>query len=337
MRRFRSARALLGIVAAALLAAAATLLLPTNDYQRYQLLRGTIHARAQWIYERIHFDPTPIDIVIIGSSRTGAGVDAAALGRLTGRHAVNFSLPESGRNINFAIIEELLTTRTPRLIVIGVTEKPSRFGHSTFRYLAPMPDLLDPAYAGNLNWLPDLAFLPYRQLRLFGANLAPAAFGLSITFDPATYAGAVYDTTQAIVLPDGRIKRTDIAAALPELQRGVRKLEAGLRPPLLPPTLADVEFGDDRTYVRRIAALARAHGVRIAFLAIPYYTGTSAVQEEALYRRFGPVWNAGFVAGDPAIYSDYAHLTQAGAARLTDWLAPQITAELGAARPDTAH
>jgi hypothetical protein len=337
MRIFPSARAIFAIFGVALACAFATLLLPTNDYQRYQLLRGTIHDRAHWIYERIHFDPTPIDVVIIGSSRTGAGVDPGRLGRDTGLNVVNFSLPEAGRNINHAIIEEMLKAKQPRLLVIGVTEKPSRFGHSAFRYLASPADLLNPGYLGNFNWLPDLAYLPYRQLYLFAAWLAPGAMGMPKHFDPARYDGPAYDTTQDIVMPDGHIKRTDIAAPMAELLRGVKKLEAGNRPAILPARFADIEFGDDRSYVRRIVALAKARGIRVAFLAIPYYTGTSDVQEAPLYERFGPIWNAGFFASHPADYSDYAHLNRGAARQLTDWLAPKITAALAPSpRPQPA-
>lgn len=326
MRRFPAFRATLAILGIALVAAVATLALPTNPYQRYQLLHGTIHARAQWIYERIHFDPTPIDVVVIGSSRTGAGVDARRLGELTGLNVVNFSLPEAGRNINHAIIAELLTAKSPKLLVIGVTEKPSRTGHSTYRYFAPAAALLDPGFAGNLNYLPDLGHLPFRQLELFAATLAPAVIGLSPRFDPTRYAGPVYDTNADIVLPDGRIKPTGIAADPAELARGVARYERGIRPPILPATLADIEFGDERSYVRRIAALARARGIRVAFLALPYYTGPVAVQEAALYRSIGPLWNAGFLRDRPEFYSDYGHLTRDGARMLTDWLAPQVAA-----------
>jgi hypothetical protein len=328
MRRFRSLPAVIAIFGIALLCATATLLLPTSGYQRYQLLEGTIHARARWIYERIHFDPTPIDVVVIGSSRTGAGIDAARLGHLTGRNVVNFSLPEAGRNINYAIITEMLTAKTPKLIVLGVTEKPSRTGHSAYRYLAPAAMLVDPAYFGNIKYLADLGYLPYRQLLLFAADIAPGTMGFSHDFDPARYAGPFLDTTADITLPDGTIKRTGQPAALAELERGVRKLETGTNPPILPASLADIEFGDERAYVRRIAAMAKARGIRVVFLAIPYYTGTTYVQEGALYRHFGPLWNAGFLAPHAEYYTDYAHLTRGGARVLTDWVAPMITAEL---------
>jgi hypothetical protein len=337
MRTFPAGRAVLAILGLALALAFASLLLPTNAYQRYQLLAGTIHERSRWIYERIHYDPTPIDVVVIGSSRTGAGVIAPRLAAETGLNVVNFSLPEAGRNINYALIDEMLATKQPRLIVLGVTEKPSRTGHSTWRYLAPVGTALDPAYLGNIKYLPDLGYLPWRQLLLFAANLSPDGLGMTKTFDPAAYAGPALDTTADIKLPDGTIKRTGLPATQAELERGVRKFEAGATPPILPASLADIEFGDERTYVRRIAELAKARGIRIAFLATPYYTGPTDVQEAELYRSIGPLWNAGFFAGQAGCYTDYGHLTRACARQLTDWLAPQIKAEVAANPPAPAR
>ena len=44
-------------VALALVLDAAVCLLPTNEYQRWQLPGDYFDRRAPWIYERIHFDP----------------------------------------------------------------------------------------------------------------------------------------------------------------------------------------------------------------------------------------------------------------------------------------
>src|SRR4051812_47904056 len=120
LHAFRKTMAILGV---ALATAVALCLLPENPYQRWQLLEGTIHSRARWMYERTHFDPQPVDVVFLGPSRIGAGVDAPRLGRaLAARglpsNVVNFSLPEGGRNINYVIFDELLKAKTPKLVVI---------------------------------------------------------------------------------------------------------------------------------------------------------------------------------------------------------------------------
>ena len=57
-----------------LVSAVTAVALPHSAYMRYQSLQGTIYDHARWIYERIHFDDTPIDIAFVGSSRTYAGV-----------------------------------------------------------------------------------------------------------------------------------------------------------------------------------------------------------------------------------------------------------------------
>ena len=325
----RSRRSVWTILAIALGLAALACCLPDNPYQRWQLLDGTIHARSRWIYERIHFDATPIDVAFVGPSRIGAGVNAPRLSAaLAARglpaNVVNFSLPEAGRNINAVIVSEMLTAKRPRLIVIGVIEKPSRYGHSAFKYLAPGGMIARPAFVGQINYLPDLIYLPFRQLKLFAANLFPAAAGLTKTFDPARYRGHSLDTTGNIVLPDGTIKNGEEPADMAELMRGVHKLERGATPPKLPARFADIEFGDERHYVRVIAALARRNGIPVVFLALPYYSGPAALQEQRLYTRYGPVWNAHFVANRADLYGDYGHLTRHGAEILTDRLVEPV-------------
>jgi hypothetical protein len=333
MVALRSKGKVLAIFAMSLGLAVVTCLLPENPYQRWQLLDGTIHARSRWIYERIHFDPTPIDVAVVGPSRLGAGVNAPRLGAalvamgLPGNTA-NFSLPETGRNINYVVVSELLEAKQPKLLVIGVIEKPSRFGHSAFKYIAPRSMIATPAYLGEINYLPDLLFLPFRQLRLFAANIAPGWFGLTKQFDPARFRGHSIDTTGNVILPDGSIKNGEEAASLAELQRGVQKLERGNHPPILSARFADLEFGDERHYIRAITALAKVRGVRVAFVALPYFSGSAAVQENELYRRYGPVWNAAFLSPHAELYGDYGHVTKHGSDIVTDWLAGRVAVEM---------
>ena len=335
MRTLHPLRSSAAILAGALALAVLACLLPEDPYQRWQLLDGTIHAHARWIYERSEFDPTPIDVAIVGPSRTEAGVNAPRLSALLAQrglpsNVVNFSLPENGRNVNEVIVEEMLRHKRPKLIVLGVIEKPSRFGHSAFKFIAPAGLVAAPGYWTDLNYVSDLVYLPFRQMKLFLEDVAPAAFGAPKAFSALGYPGPSIDTTGSKILPGGAYKEGDLPASAAELERGVHKLEAGDHPPFLPKTYADAEFGDDRYYVRRIADLARARGVKVAFLYLPYYTDRADIQEADYYRRFGPLWNAGFLAPHAEWYADYGHLTRAGAEHLTDWLAGPVAAELAA-------
>jgi hypothetical protein len=180
---------------------------------------------------------------------------------------------------------------------------------------------------GDLNYFSDLIYLPFRQLRLFAADLFPASVGLAKDFDPARYRGSSIDTTGSVVLPDGAIKNGELPGAEAEILRGVRKLEAGTHPPILPRNLVDLEFGDERHYTRLIAELAEKNGAKLAFLFLPYYTGPAAlenVQERVFYERYGPVLDGGFLARHAEWYADYAHLDRQGADTLTDWLLEPI-------------
>jgi hypothetical protein len=324
-------RVLLAILGVALLSAVAAAALPDNEYQRYSSLEKTIHNRLRWIYERIHYDPAPIDIAIIGPSRSGAAVSApelearlAAAGRPL--HVVNFSLPENGRDLHRVIAEELLSARAPELLVIAVIEKPGRYGHSAYKYVAPAASVANPDHFGNLNYLSNLIYLPYRQLRLFAARAFPAAFDIPPAFDPARYAGTQFDSTVSFTTGDGIYVERDSRVPRAELEAGVERFESGVVPPILGERLADVEFGDERANVSRIAEAARARGTKVVFLFLPYYTGPSAVQERRFYERYGPVLDASFVKDHHEWFSDVGHLNHQGALALTDWLAPQLAA-----------
>jgi len=329
----RARRKTLLILAIAFLTAVAAAMLPDDPYQRWQLLDGTIQKNVRWIYERTNFDPTPIDVAVLGPSRSAADVDsreleAALRGMGTPAHVVNFSLPEAGRDINYAVARELFKTKSPKVLVVGIIEKPSRFGHPAFKYVAPRALVADPAYFINLNYLSNLIYLPYRQMELFLADLWPSLMGLTKTFNPETYRGSNVDTTGAQFFPT---RSGSVPASHNELMRGVHKLERGMRPPILPASLRDVEFGDERHYIREIAELARAKGTRLVFLDLPFYTGPDTIQDESFYRQFGDVINASFLASHPEWYADYAHLTAHGASVLTAWLVPYIKKELSKA------
>jgi hypothetical protein len=167
--------------------------------------------------------------------------------------------------------------------------------------------------------------------------LLPELSGLTKTFDAGRYAGPSVDTTGSVVLPDGRIKDGEHPASSQELERGVRKLEAGTHPPFLPRSMADIEFGDERHYLAEIVDLARAHGVKVAFLFLPYYSGPREVQEQDFYSRYGPVWNEGWLAPHADLFADYGHLTHSGARQLTHDLVGPVAAVLRAPEQMNEH
>lgn len=341
MRRLDWTRTGLAILATVVLAGGAAATLPDNPYQRFSTLENTIQKRARWIYERVHYDPTPIDVAVIGPSRSGAAVDSpqlqadlAALGHQL--NTVNFSLAENGRDLHWVIFEEMLRTKSPRLVVIGVIEKPGRYGHPAYKYVAPAGEVVDPGFAGNLDYLSNLVYLPYRQMRLFTARAFPAVFALPARFDPARYAGSNPVRPATFVAGPGNDAEREIVLNKAALASQVRRYEAGVRPPVLGQRFAAIEFGDERTYVARMATMARARGIRVAFLFLPYYTGPHVIQERAFYERYGPIIDASFLSRHADYYSDVAHLNRRGSAVLTNWLAPRVALLIAGPPPGSA-
>ena len=325
MKRFPARRALFGILAAALLAAVAASCLPDNPYQRFQQLDGTEYRNLRWIYERLHFDRAPVDVAFLGASRTASGVDATQVAAALARqgdpaNVVNFAIPLNGRNLDWVLARQLFATKTPRLIVIGVIEQPGRYGHAVYKYVASRGEAIRPGYPTNPSYPRDILYLPFRQLKLAAARAFPAQFGL----DPAFVRRPLAAEPGYRRDPDGHWRQIYPQRSRAVLDSGVARSRRITTKPVLSTRFAGLEFGQERHYLAEITAIARAHGARVAFLFIPQYGSNGHIQEADFYRSHGTLLDAGFLAADPANYSSYAHLNDAGTARLTAWLAPAL-------------
>ena len=319
---------LLGGVGAALAGAfilnVAVCLLPENDYQRWQLQDAD--GRLRWIYERIHFDPKPIDIAILGPSRAQLGFSPAAIEQDLAQHGrranvVNFALPGAGRDIQWAILDELFKAKSPKVVVLEVEEQPYPFGHFLFKYVAPAEAIVFPPTPFLHNYLYNLAYLPVRKLTLFGANLFPDLFGLSKQFDPEHYAQNRTDYTTSFI-GDGKL--VDMEHPVPRAT-----LLAEPREPV-PRTLVARAFtrlngGEDHLYIEKIARDAQAHGAQLIFVHLPMFEGPQTIDDLDFLKQFGPVLNYGDLAPRDKLFENWSHLNHAGAmtasARLADAIA----------------
>lgn len=300
--------------------------LPHDGYIRYQAMSGTIFERVRWAYERTHFDDAPVDIAFIGSSRTARGVISTDLeARLAAegidKRIVNFSIPAAGFDIRYALARELLSQKTPDLLVISVVEQFPRLGHQAFGELATSAEVLGSPWIVNATLPENLARLPLRQLQLAAASQLPEAFGYRRDFDPGAYAGTSVDPR---IFNPGKKAGPKTAEDIEALERESRFRRRSITQPILPDALGWVEFGIPRTYLRRIARLAEDHEVRIVFLHLPFYGGYPEPFERAWLEQYGPVLTADFLAGDPLHYNDVAHASELGAARITDWLTDEL-------------
>ena len=312
---------ILAALAVAFLLSAAVCFLPENDYQRWRLQGAT-----QWIYERIHFDPKPIDIAILGPSRAQLGFSAAAIEEQLAKHGkhanvVNFALPGAGRDIQWAILNELFKAKSPKVIVLEVEEEPYPFGHFFFKFVAPAEAIAFPPTPFLHNYLYNLAYLPVRKLMLFGANLFPDLYGIPKQFDPQHYAQTRTDYTTSFI-GDGKL--VDMEDPVPRATLLAEPREPVPRT-LVARLLTRLSGGEDHLFTEKIARDAKAHGAQVVFVYLPMFEGPRTISDEDFLKQFGRVLNYGDLAPHDELFENWSHLNHAGAmtasARLADVLA----------------
>jgi hypothetical protein len=322
---------------------AAVMVLPSARYVRYQQEAGTIQFHARWVYERIHFDPTPIDVAIIGTSRLEAGVSpvelqtqlSVKLGRPI--HVANFALVQMGRNLHYAIAKDLLNTRPEVKLIVLSVEEGSASSHPLFKYVGDDIDIARSPIMLNLHYFDDLFYLPIRRLTYFAETVAPSVFGVDPRFKPSQYLGTDLDRTTGYRLPSGTIvngPRTQPADALQRQAEIVhRDYMSTLRfPKYLPPKF---EYAVDYNFTRDILSLAYQHNVKVVFLHLPTYGADYPVAERSFYQSLGPYFDEAAIAKNPQMYFDGAHLNRAGAVVTSRWLADRLVPYLQAPKaPD---
>jgi hypothetical protein len=316
-------------------AAMATLLmlLPNNDYYRWQQADGTILFRARYVYERIHDDARPIDVAMIGSSRIEASVRvddvAAGLSRNFGRSVgvVNFGLPEEGRDLQWAVAKELLNNRPDIKLIVLILGSEQINSHPGFRFIGDDASIAGAPIFYNPSFAKNILTLPYRHLSLFIQGLWPWIFQLSPTFDGAIYKSLNFDPTSSFRMPYGtlvdrnKVLTPEQAAVSPRTVYPDSFADAKLR--YLP---LDQRYAIERHYTRLIADLAKKKNVRVAFLCVPPYRVQHEVFDDRnFYAALGPVMESAGLSEDPANYMDTGHLNRTGTAKLAPRLVEMIT------------
>lgn len=308
-------------------------LLPHDRYIRYQqpqLLESYLfHTR--WVYERIHYDKTPIDVAIVGNSRVEGTISAPALEAELSQefcrpiHVANIAIPNKGRNLNYLLTRELLENHPEtKILLVSVIEQQADTTHPGFRYLADAGDLLRAPLLINHYYFSDVAFLPFRQMSYFLQTLIPSWFGMSRSFR-SDYLGTALDTTSSFNLPDGTFVDRYHVAPRWKLADESRQMIADyggqghswsywntLNNPL------------ETEYTRRLVSIARQHHVEVIFLYIPFYNSMPNMYEKAFYSGLGPVLDAQQYNNNPDDYADAEHFNHYGAEIISKWLKSSI-------------
>ena len=311
------------------------LLLPHDRYIRYQQLTDSDLFRTRWVYERIHYDKTPIDVAIIGSSRVEAGISAPVLEKeLTekfGRpiHVANLAIPQEGRNLHYLIARELIENHPEtRIILVSVVEQDD-LSHPAFRYLADVSDLLRAPLFINHYYFLDAGFLPYRQMSYFIQTHFTHWFGVSRSLR-GDYEGTSMDTTHSFYLPSGKLVDRYVVAPPEKLAAGSAQIVKDDGGAWHQPSFWDALNNPiEPDYSKRLAAVAKANCVEVVFVRLPFYKSPPNMYDEGFYRSLGPLIDAQELSNDPQSYSDPGHFNRFGINSVSPWLWNSIGPYLG--------
>lgn len=262
--------------------------LPHDKYFRFQEHRLQNTRKADWIYERLNFDDTPVDVAFIGTSRTAGGISGplieAQYCKATGRdiRVVNLGMPQTGRDMDYLIVKELLNTKAPQLVMLQITEIEGRKPHPGFLQLADANDILTAPLMINFNWPKNIASLPGRQMSLFKTTVLNEPV-LRDEFDPEAYFGEDMDRTKGIVLIDGSFKDRDVVVDQEKLDKAYQRRKRSFsRTYFLPQPLRFLEYRLSRVYLERVFDMADRKGVQVTFNYMPAYRFEGPVPDHIL-------------------------------------------------------
>ena len=305
--------------------------LPHSRYLRFQQLAGeSVHyMRAKWIYERIHFDRTPIDIAFIGTSHTQSGINSKLVEetlRENGidQHVVNFAIPHLGRDLHYLLVRELIENRDVKKLVVEVQEAEPRAPHPAFQRLADVTDLLSSPLVINTGYFENLVRLPVRQSLLFLHTTIPGSTGDKPEFDRQTYEGSHWDDTYLV-------HGTDVPRLVISTTESLREPAATMEQEFvnkqslsLKLTLPNHYYGIlqryNYFYLESLLDLARSKGTDVVFLYLPFFHGPEEPTAAGFLLQYGSMLKPTEILDDPSFWQNASHLNYAGANRLSVWV-----------------
>lgn len=308
---------------------ALTCFIPDKPYYRWQLVEGSEFEPLLRAYERIHFDARPIDVVVLGSSKSMLGASSneielrlAAKGKLA--HVENFSVAATGRNLEYVLIEEILKAKSPKVIVLDLYHFPFFYGHPAFKFVAPAEDLLSQPAPLLHNYILDLLSLPGRQVKLAIAELAPGLAGMHAEFDQKIYNARRTDFTSGTFVYAGKLIDMSIKVPADDLKKQIVPDQKQTALDRL--VYRRFNKGDNQAYLYKIIKLAQAHSVKLIFCSYPNFEEHTPIVESDGLRNYGSILDNGDMANDPLLFENAQHFNHKGAMVLSDRIAAAIAA-----------
>ncbi len=277
--------------------------------------RNNVDCNTSWIYYRLFQNDTPIDIAFMGTSHTGCGInDSLIENSLTNQHNINKKVANLayctiGRDIQFPLVKDLLTTKNPELIIMEVTEEESKSSHQDFPYIADLNDVFQPELIYNPSLLKGTYSAFFSRF-----DYTRKRFVKRLTLRvPLTYKNR-HSYVPFKFTADKTFLRK-------HKESQVNRYSKKMWDPM-----SNIKLKYPKKYIQKIVDLAKNKNIKLIFLYLPSYGSTLKLPlEYDFYTEFGEVWiPPNTILINSEHWVDGEHLNYTGSTKLAKWLTEEI-------------
>jgi len=274
--------------------------------------RNNVDCNTSWVYYRLFQNNTPIDIAFMGTSHTGCGINDSLVENLISEQTpekkvvANLAYCTIGRNIQLPLVKDLLTTKSPQVIVIEVREQESVSSHQDFPYIADMNDILQPEaiYPSLIKDIYSAFFIRFNYTR---KRLTKTVNKSISTNHKNNHSYFPFKFTANKELLDQH------------------KINQANRYQSTPNYLKSIQLEYPKRYLKKITQLANAKKIKLVFLYLPSYGATlKKPLSYSFYQSLGEVWiPPSSIFNNPENWVDGEHLNYNGSTKLAAWLSKE--------------
>jgi hypothetical protein len=201
--------------------------------------------------------------------------------------------------------------KKPKVLFLEVREDENRYSHPIFPYIANANDIFLATPFFNRDLLRDYFDSFLFRLKLLKTQYFRKDSIVPFRTDDFGFMGSK-DTASGTVLDKIKQEHSEPRAGLSSLAR-------------------DFYMTYPRIYLKRLSQLCIENHIRLNFIYLPEYCpNINEPLELKTYRKYGDILIPPHeIFEDPDNWGDEAHLNQAGARKLSEWVADQIRNEVG--------
>lgn len=282
---------------------------PVNKRLKYLGLKDDCFNHGIWIYDRLYNNKKAVDIAFIGSSHTINGINDKIISQQLEKYqtqVANFGYCRLGRNLHYTLIKEIINNKKPGSIFIEVREDENRYSHPIAPYIAETKDVIFARPFFNRDLLNDIYDHLSYKVELMQDILFNNTNEYPIQNQDYGFASSP-DTASGLIFREEILKEFVPKSKRDNLER-------------------DFYMKYPRAYLNSIHRLCRDQNIKLVFIYLRTYgSEMDKPREYQFYSNLGEILIPPLeIFQDPSNWHDQEHLNQAGAKKLSLWLANKI-------------